>query len=343
MDTRTAGTMAPDAAEDILQHAGAWRSRRLRACLQAALIWLGATMAPASAGEKLNVGKAGQKVFAFALMDVGIKAGLFAKYGLDLEVSELASGARLHQALAANALDIGFGGGTDLAAVFKGAPVKAVAAVAGPPFDFAIAVRADGSIRTAADLKGAKIGVTTLSSLTAWLTGELARQQGWGSDGIARIAVGSNATSMALLRTREIDGFTAELGSALQVEKLNGGRVLLQFGELVKDFYTFVIYAQVGLIRERPAALRSFLKGWLDTLRFARANKAYSVEVIAEVLGRDIELTSKLYDQLAFTYSGDGRFEAARMKGLARALKDQFGLDESALAGLTTEEVLPAR
>ena len=328
-----------------LQRAGARRPRRLWAWVGAAVTWIAAViaLAPASAAEKLNVGKAGQNVFAFAFLDVGVKAGVFAKNGLDLDVSEFASGARLHQAMAAGSIDIGFGGGTDFVTILKGAPEMAVAAVAGPPFDFGITVRADGPIRTIADLQGAKIGVTTLNSLTAWLTGELARQQGWGRDGIMKVAVGSNATSMALLRTGEIDGFTADLGNALQVEKLGGGRVLLQFGEVVKDFYTFVMCAHVSLIKDRPAAVRAFLKGWFDTVRFVRANRDYSVGVIAAVLGRDPELVSKLYDQLAFTYSDDGRFEPMRMKGLARALNDQFGVDESAIAALYTEAFLPAR
>ena len=69
----------------------------------------------------------------------------------------------------------------------------------------------------------------------------------------------------------------------------------------------------------------------------------FSVSVITEVLGRDPELVSRLYDHLAFTYSDDGRFEAGRMAGLARALKDQYGLDESALTGLYTEQFLPTR
>jgi NitT/TauT family transport system substrate-binding protein len=334
----------PHAAAEIPRHAGRSRGRP-GACLAIGAVWLGAviTLAPASATETLSVGKAGQNVFAFALLDVGMRAGVFAKYGLDLQVSELASGARLQQALAAGSVDIGFGGGTDFVAVFKGAPVRAVAALAGPPFDFGITVRADGPIRAVADLKGAKVGVTTLNSLTAWLTGELARQQGWGSDGITRIAVGSNATSIALLRTREIDGFTADLGNALQVEKLNGGRVLLQFGDVVKDFYTFVIFAHVALIKDRPDALRTFLKAWFETLQFVRANKAFSVGVITEVLGRDPELVARLYDQLASTYSNDGRFEAGRMKGLARALKEQYAMDESALTGLYTEQFLPSQ
>jgi ABC-type nitrate/sulfonate/bicarbonate transport system substrate-binding protein len=306
------------------------------------LAWLAAsaTLGPLRAAEKLGVGKAGQKVFAFAILDVGMRTGIFAKHGLDLETSEFGSGARMHQALAANSIDVGFGGGTDFPVVARGSPVKAVATVAGAPYDFGITVKAGGRIRTVAELKGSRIGVTTLSSLTAWLTGEVARQQGWTSDAITRVAVGSNTASIALLRTGEIDGFTSELGSALQVEKHGDGRVLMRFGDAVKDFYTFVLYARDSVIGNRPDALRSFLRGWFDTLAFVRANKDASIKIMAEVVGHDGDIVSELYDQLVPTYS-DGRFDPIRMKGLARALKDQYGLEESALTGLYTEEFLP--
>jgi NitT/TauT family transport system substrate-binding protein len=309
------------------------------------LILLGTVLPalPASAAETLTVGKAGQNVFAFSLIDVGVKAGLFARQGLDLEISDFASGARLHQAMAADSIDFGFGGGTDFVALSKGAPEKAVGAVSGPPYDFAVAVQADGPIHTIADLKGARIGVTTLTSLTAWLTGELARQQGWGRDGINRIAVGANATSVALLRTREIDGFTADLGAVLQVEQAKAGRLLLPFGDIVKDFYTFVIFARSAVVKQRPAAVRAFLRGWYDSVKFARTNKDFAVDVITNVVGRDRTLVARLYDQLVPTYSVDGRFAARPMQGLARALNDQFGLDQAALTGLYTEEFLPPR
>src|SRR5262249_34584081 len=147
-----------------------------------ALLLLG--LGPAGAAEKFAFGKGGQNVFAFSLLDVGVKAGLFGKQGLDVEITEFAGGARMQQALASDSIDLGFAGGTDLAAIYKGAPAKAVAAIGGPPLDFAVTVRADGPIRTVTDLKGKKIGVTTLASLTPRRTREMSRQQGRGRRGV---------------------------------------------------------------------------------------------------------------------------------------------------------------
>src|SRR5262249_14369894 len=163
-------------------------------------------------------------------------------------------GARMQQALAAKSIDMGFAGGTDLAAIYKGAPAKAVAAIGGPPLDFGVTVRADGPIRGIDDLRGRKIGVTTLASLTAWLTGEMSRQLGWGGEGVTRVAVGSMSASVAMLKTKQIDGFTSDMGNALALERIGDGRVLIQLGTVIKDFHTFMAYARTGVMTERQQA-----------------------------------------------------------------------------------------
>jgi ABC-type nitrate/sulfonate/bicarbonate transport system substrate-binding protein len=311
--------------------------------LMAAAILAAASGAPAFAAEKVTVGKGGQSVFSFSLLDVGIRKGIFAKHGLDVVGSEFNGGSRMQQALAADSIDIGLGGGTDLGAIAKGAPVKAIAVLGGPPLDFAVSVRADGPIQTVEQLRGAKVGVTTLTSLTAWLTGELSRQLGWGSDGIVRVAVGSAAASIALLRTREVDGFTSGLDNALRVEKRGEARVVARYGDYIKDFCTFVIFARNGMIQQRPQAVRAFLAGWFDTIAFVRANKAETVAIAMDVLAQDRDIADKLYDQLTPGYSTDGKFPPASVKALGRTLNDQFKVPESALPALYTEEFLPKR
>jgi ABC-type nitrate/sulfonate/bicarbonate transport system substrate-binding protein len=299
--------------------------------------------APALAAEKVTVGKGGQNVFSFSLLDVGIRQGIFAKHGLEVVSSEFNGGSRMQQALAADSIDFGVGGGTDLAAISKGAPVKAVAAMGGPPLDFAIAVRADGPIHTVDQLKGVKIGVTTLSSLTAWLTGELSRTLGWGTDGIVRVPVGSASASVALLRTKAIDGFTSGLDNAMRAEARGQARVVVRYGDYIKNFHTFLIYARNKVIEQRPQAVRAFLAGWFDTIAYVRSHKAETVKIASQVLAQDPKIAAKLYDQLTPGYSSDGKFVPASMKGLARALNDQYHVPESAIAGLYTEEFLPKR
>ena len=71
------------------------------------------------------------------------------------------------------------------------------------------------AVKTAADLKGRKIGVSSARSLTGWLAVELSRQQGWGARGIE--LVGSPPrTSLASIKTGQIDGMVTDITFACE-------------------------------------------------------------------------------------------------------------------------------
>jgi len=148
-------------------------------------------LSPAAGAETLRVGKAVPEAFSFVPLDIGMRKGLFAKQGLEIESIAFTGDARMQQAMASDSLDIALGSGPEMAFIVKGAPIKAVAAMAGPPLLLAIVVRPDGP-RAAADLKGKKISVSTAGSLTYWLVSETSRRQGWGPKGI-EIGTGGTA------------------------------------------------------------------------------------------------------------------------------------------------------
>jgi ABC-type nitrate/sulfonate/bicarbonate transport system substrate-binding protein len=177
------------------------RRSRLFAAALAALGMIAAA-APASALDKLRVGKAIARPFDFTVVDVGMAKGFFPKHGLDLDITAFAGSAKLQQALAANAIDLGLGSGPELAFVAKGAPVLGICAYAGP-VNLMMVVRPDAGIKSVADLKGKRISASTVGSLTDWLTREVSRRQGWGNDGILVTPLGTNEAQVAALRAKE--------------------------------------------------------------------------------------------------------------------------------------------
>src|SRR3982074_1832277 len=227
-----------------------------------------------AAAEPLRVGKAGREAFSFAPADIGQRTGIFKQHGVEIEISNFGGDARLQQAMAADGIDIALGSGPGLAFIVKGAPVRGIAPVPGPPLLFALVVRNDDSIKTANDLKGRKVGVSTVGSVTSWIISEVSRQQGWGYDGVAQVPIGDDANRIAALKTRSIDAAIVNLAQALNFVQRGEGRVLLRFGDLVKDFHIPVIFATDKAIAQKPAALRSFVAGWLETIAFMRKNKA---------------------------------------------------------------------
>lgn len=298
--------------------------------------------ATAASAETLRVGKAGREAFSFVPLDVGVRTGIFKTQGLDIEIANFGGDAKLQQAMAADSIDIALGSGPGLAFIVKGSPVKGIAAMAGPPLLFALVVRNDGSVKTVDDLKGRKVGVSTVGSVTSWIISEVSRQRGWGFGGIVQVPVGENAARVAAVRSQALDGCIVDLASALNYVERGDGRILLRFGDLVKDFIIHVIFATDKAIAERPDALRGFLHGWFETIALMRHDKAKSVAIAAEVMGTDQATAGRIYDELMPMFSDTGRFDPNALGVLRRSFVEMKTLPaEPDMSKLYTEAFLP--
>jgi NitT/TauT family transport system substrate-binding protein len=333
---RGAGIFAPESKAMVVPRATAGRLLLIPIAL---LAWCSCGSARA---ETLRVGKAGREAFSFVPVDVGQRSGIFKKRGLDLQIASFGGDARIQQAMAADGIDIGLGSGPGLAFIVKGAPVKGVAAMADPPLIFALVVRADDSVKAADDLKGRKVGVSTVGSVTSWIVTEVSRQKGWGIDGITQVPIGDDANRIAALKTKSVDAAIVNLAVALNFVQRGEGRVLLRFGDLVKDFHIHVIFATDKAIAQRPAALRGFLAGWFETIAFMRGNKAETVAIAKEVMATDDATTSGIYDELMPMFSNHGRFNPKALATLSRSFADMKTLSEAPdMSKLYTEAFLP--
>jgi ABC-type nitrate/sulfonate/bicarbonate transport system substrate-binding protein len=300
--------------------------------------------APAAYPEMLRVGKAVPEAFSFLPLDIGIRQGLFKKHGLEIESSAYSGGGRLQQALTADSIDIGLGSSPEMASLVKGVPAKAVAAMAGPPLLLALMVRPDGAVKTVDDLKGRRVGVTTANSLTAWLVRELSRQKGWGPDGIGVTPLGAIPGLLAALMMMQVDGFVADISTLLHAEEVGEGKILVRFGDLVKDFHVHVIFATNKLIAARPGAIRAFLAGWFETIAFMRTNRDKTIEAAVAVLDLGPNVAAKSYDILIPMFSDDGRFDPKALAALSRSYVDlQFLPAAPDMSRLYTEDFLPKK
>jgi NitT/TauT family transport system substrate-binding protein len=312
--------------------------------------WLAITAAhlsivatPAAAQETLRVGRAIANSWSFVPLDVGMAAGIFAQHGIAIQSMSFTGSARLQQGMAANSIDIGLGSGPELAMVAKGAPVIAVGAIVLSP-RMTITVRSGGPIRKAEDLRGKRIGVSTAASLTEWLTRELSRREGWGRDGIQAVALGSDAAQIAAMKTDQIDGLVLDVATALRLESAGEGRIVLYFGDIIKDFIQNAAYARRELVATDPDRVRRFLAGWYQTIGYMRAHKEESIRIAMPIVDLPGDLAARGYEQWMEAYSGDGRFDPGALALLAKSFVDMGLLPaEPDMKQLYTEEFLPPR
>jgi len=302
------------------------------------------SLSPAAAADKLNVGKAFPTSFAFIPINIGVETGIMQKHGLDVTIQGFEGAAKLQQGITAGDVDIGLASGTDMAFVKKGAPAKAVAAMAGPPLAYGVLGGAGTGINTVQDLKGRKVAVASRNSLVYWLTRHLSDALGWGLEGIDVVYVsGGNAANIAALRTKQVDGLTLGIDVALTLEKQGQGKFLANYGKYVTTYLTHAIYASNETIAKRPDVIRRFLVAWFETIDWMHAHKDETVKLDMAIDGiKDEEIARHTYDQVMPMFSRDGRFDP---KALAVASKAMVELDllpsEPDMAPLYTEAFLP--
>jgi NitT/TauT family transport system substrate-binding protein len=295
---------------------------------------------PAHAAEKLLVGKAVPQAFSFTPIEIGMQTGIFAKNGLDVESIAFHGDAKMQQAAAAGSLDILVGSGPAMAFIVKGAPVKAVAAMAGPPLLMCIVARSDGA-KSAADLKGKKVGVSTAGSLTYWLVSRTSELQGWGPRGIQAEPMGAMPGQIAALKRGDLDAIVMDLGTAFSLEKRNEGHIIVRFTDL-KDFHIHVIYATDKIIADKPEAVRAFLKGWFETIAFMRKNKAETVKIAADTTKLSEAIIGRTYDEVMPMFSDNGRFDPKGLTTLRKSFVELKLLPtEPDMSTLYTEAFLP--
>jgi len=298
----------------------------------------------AAAQVKLRVGKAQAQTFAFVPADVGVEAGIFKKHGLDVEISNFGGDAKLLQALSADAIDIAMGGGPTFAFIVKGAPMLAVGALADAPGTIMLVVAKDGPVKTEDDLKGRTVSVSTTGSLTYWLGQELSRSHGWGNDGIKIAPLGSTTAQAAALKTRQIDGVITETSTVFRLEEEGSGRILVRFGERIKDFHVHVIYASKALIDKNPEAVRAYLAAWYETVAYMRDHKDQTVDVAARVSEVSKAVATRNYDELMPIFNSTGRFNPKALDVLSRSFVESGSLPTGPdMSKLYTEQFLPKK
>ena len=276
--------------------------------------------AGAVAADKLRIGKAVPFAWTFTPIEVGSEVGIFGKHGLELQVVSFAGDARMQQGLVSDSIDIGFGSGPGMAFMAKGVPAKAVAAMAGAPMNMSLVVLYDSPLKSLDQIKGKRIGITTVGSLTDWLLKRVVADKKWAPTDVTAVTVGGMDSSKAALKTGQIDGVVIALEAGYALEAVKEWRVLAPLAAFAPDFHTHVIFARDELIARKPELVERFFRGWFETIAFMRANKARTVEITAKVLNYDPVVIGRVYDEQIKIFTADGQFDAKALAVLRQSL-----------------------
>jgi NitT/TauT family transport system substrate-binding protein len=188
-----------------------------------------------------------------------------------------------------------------------------------------VAVRKDkaGTIKSAADLKGAKIGVTAPGSSTYILVQYLMKKAGLNPDDASFIGVGSGASAVAAMQNGQIDAISHLDPVISKLQDLDAIKVLVDTRTTEGTQKVFggtnpaaVLYLKESFIKENPNTVQALTNAFYKTLKWLE--KATPEQVAATVpeeywLG-DKQLYIKAFNATREAYSTDGDIDEASMK-----------------------------
>src|SRR4029077_16089074 len=120
------------------------------------------------------------------------------------------------------------------------------------------------------------------------------------------------------------------------------GRVVVQFGDLIKTFHIYVIYARKGFAAERPDAVRAFLAGWFAPVDYIKGPRAETIAIVQTSANVSAALAARDYDELSGMFNPTGRFNPEELAVLSPPFVEMGMLpQEPDMKSLVTEEFLP--
>jgi ABC-type nitrate/sulfonate/bicarbonate transport system substrate-binding protein len=207
---------------------------------------------------------------------LGKDAGIFVKHGINVEPIFILGGATTIQALIGKSLDLLMGGATPmLAAVINGAQLKMVGGMINRiPF----ALLAQPEIKTGAQLKGKKIGITRFGSNTDFIARVAAQEFGLNpKTDITIVQSGAPDQRLLALKSRTVDATLFNIEQAVIARK-QGYNLLVNFLEKDIDYTHIAIIARDDTIKTQPEMLRRFMRAYVESIRYFKTHKEDAIK-----------------------------------------------------------------
>jgi NitT/TauT family transport system substrate-binding protein len=209
--------------------------------------------------------------------------GFFKQQSLDVEFVPFRGGPNLVKAVIAGEVLLGAAGSTDIL-VFReaGMPLKMVAThTEGNHFTLNVAP----DVKTAAELKGKAIGVTSVGA-TTWVFARLfTREQGWDPDkDIKIVGLGGLDAQLAALSRKEIHGFVWGDGGAV-MQLAGKSRVLTRLDAVTPKWISQIQYVSEDGIRRQADVIRKSMRAIFQALRFMKDQPNDAADLIAKKIG----------------------------------------------------------
>ena len=254
------------------------------------------------AQDKLRVGLSSISATSGSIW-VAEEKGLFKKHGLDAEVIIIGGGAsRVVSSLLAGEIQFSVGGGD---AVIRAALRGGDTVLAASPLKTGLQrlmVRPD--IKTPAELKDKRVGITRFGSASHWVLQLFLRKWGMRSEDIQIVQLGSSPAMLASLEKGGIDGAVFTIPTFFVAED-RGYKTLADPIEMDIYYLQNSVDTTRSYLRKQHDVAVRFIKGICEGIAYFDKNRKESIAVLQKKLRiqsaqeKDIKYLEASYDLLA--------------------------------------------
>jgi NitT/TauT family transport system substrate-binding protein len=297
--------------------------------LQLAAVAAGAIMAAgaaAQAGDLVRIGLPTKAYWPTILVTAGIEKGIFAKEGLDAEMTIYRGGAETFEAIAADSADTGVVAAALVAiARTRGVDTKLVGNGADEWSGWILGVKTDSPIKDPKELDGKKVGITSAGSGTDALALWAQTQSGVTFN---RVAVGGGGLVPNLLNDN-LDA--AVIYSPLSYQEVDKGTVrpLIDFASAMPANLTGGWAVKDQMLKERPEFVQRMMNAIYGSLQYMLDNRDYSIALIAKNNELPVNVATMEFDKTFSRLSRDGQITLDSVK-VALAMAKASGAKELA-------------
>jgi len=255
--------------------------------------------APACGADRVRIALPGNSMGYLPLI-VAIHRGFFKEEGLDLELIRLVPTVA-HNALLLNEVQYHGLADSGLRLAARGAPLKAIFYGADRPMYYLVGKK---DLRTVAELKGKKIGVSTFGGTSDLSARLLLKQHGIDEKNTTLLQFGSEGTRVGALKAGAADAIIVPV-PAVAILRQEGYNELAFVGDAV-DFASNGYTTTEKRIKENSQEVKKVVRSIYRGLRFSKENPEETVRVIEKEWKIKADVARGSYDAIIKALNDDG-------------------------------------
>ncbi|HEY2227168.1 MAG TPA: ABC transporter substrate-binding protein [Xanthobacteraceae bacterium] len=241
-----------------------WRNAAAFCCGMLAMSTLAAR---ADDTLKVAVGQRGS--WDTAVSELGQKAGIFKKHGLDLELLFTQGAGETQQATISGSVDIGIGGGVMgvLGAFEKGAPIRVIGTEINSAGDYWY-VPAGSPIKTIRDANGATMAFSTVGSSTHAIV--LAIIKEYGLAAAKPVATGGPPPTFTQVMSGQVDVGWATPPFGIQALEEGKIRIIARGNDIpeIRNQTNRLLISGTSVLERRKAAIERYMDAYRETVAY---------------------------------------------------------------------------